>query len=139
MRGGKTRRRRQDGAAAVEFALIVPVFLLLLFGIIAYGYMLSFRQSVSQAASEGARAAAVAPSSADRQAVAYTAIQNVLGSTCGSTYLTCSTATPASCSSCISVTVTYRYGDDPTKLSFPGIGIAMPDTLTFTSTVELSQ
>ena len=138
MRGG-TRDRRERGAAAVEFALIVPVFFLLLFGIISYGYMLNFRQSVSQAAAEGARAAAVAPASADRPAVAYDAIEQTMGAACGSTYLTCSTATPVSCSSCISVTVTYRYSDDPSKPIFPGIGIVIPETLTYTSIVELSQ
>jgi Flp pilus assembly protein TadG len=137
VRGG-TRTARQDGAAAVEFALVVTPLLILLMGIISYGYMLSFRQSISQAASEGARAAAVAPATADRQAVAYAAIEQTLSATCGSTYLTCSTSTPASCSSCISVTVTYMYDADPTKPSFPGLGIVIPDTLTYTSTVELS-
>ena len=41
------QRRREDGAAAVEFALVLPILLLLVFGIIGYGYMLSFRQSIS--------------------------------------------------------------------------------------------
>ena len=53
------RERGSRGAAAVEFALLVPIVLLLLFGIISYGYMLSFRQAMSQGASEGARAGAV--------------------------------------------------------------------------------
>ncbi len=48
--------RRERGAAAVEFALVVPLLLTLVFGIISYGYLLSFRQSLSQAAAEGARA-----------------------------------------------------------------------------------
>ena len=47
------RRGRKDerGAVLVEFALIVPVLLALVFGIISYGYMLSYRQGLSQAAS----------------------------------------------------------------------------------------
>ena len=36
------------------------VLLVLLFGIISYGYALSFKQGLTQAAAEGARAAAVA-------------------------------------------------------------------------------
>ncbi|WP_341351091.1 TadE/TadG family type IV pilus assembly protein [Nocardioides convexus] len=35
-----TRWRAQRGAAAVGFALIMPLLLILVFGIIAYGYML---------------------------------------------------------------------------------------------------
>ena len=54
------REERGDrGAAAVEFALISPMLLLLVFGIVTYGYMLSFRQAIGQGAAEGARAAAV--------------------------------------------------------------------------------
>ena len=62
LRGRADRRRvaRQDrGAAAVEFALVVPFLLLLVFATISFGMMLSFRQTLSQAATEGARAAAV--------------------------------------------------------------------------------
>lgn len=133
------RARTDRGAAAVEFALVVPLLLLILFGIISYGYMLSFRQSISQAAAEGARAAAVAPVTANRTAVAFGAIQQVMGAACGSAYLVCSTTTPTSCSTCIAVTVTYRYGADPSKVSLPGAGLVMPATLSFTSTVEVAQ
>ena len=55
----RVRPRRADargerGAVAVEFALVLPLVLVLLFGIIGYGFMLSFRQGISQAAAEGA-------------------------------------------------------------------------------------
>lgn len=54
--------RTERGAAAVEAALVLTAVVLpVVFGIIAYGYMLSFRQTLSQAASEGARAAVGAP------------------------------------------------------------------------------
>ncbi|UMG93025.1 TadE/TadG family type IV pilus assembly protein [Nocardioides sp. TF02-7] len=82
---GRTGRRRgsDDGAAAVEFALILPILMFLVFGIISFGYMLSFRQAMSQAAAEGARAAAVAPSgtpAGTRQADAAAAVDDALGS-----------------------------------------------------------
>ncbi|MDP3892583.1 TadE/TadG family type IV pilus assembly protein [Nocardioides sp.] len=138
MRWTRTRRRDASGAAAVEFALVVPLLLVIILGIISYGFMLSFRQSISQAAAEGARAAAVAPASADRQALAFEAIENAIGDSCGSAYLTCATSTPASCSTCLSVTVTYAYTADPSKPTF-GFGIAMPDELTYTAVSEISQ
>ncbi|HVX53552.1 TadE family protein [Nocardioides sp.] len=78
-------RRCDRGAAAVEFAIVVPLLCLLIFGIVAYGMMLSFRQNLSQAAAEGARAAAVAPKSPPNPsygptAQAAAAIANALGS-----------------------------------------------------------
>jgi Flp pilus assembly pilin Flp len=51
------RMKRERGAAAVEFALVASVLCLLLFGIIEFGVILSVKSSVTQAASEGARAA----------------------------------------------------------------------------------
>lgn len=135
----RPRLREERGAAAVEFALVMPLLMVLLFGIIGYGYMLSFRQSISQAAAEGVRAAAVAPVSADREAVAFAAVRSVLGVTCNHDHLTCATSVPASCATCMTLTVTYDYAADPSKLHLPGADVVTPDTLTYASTVEISQ
>ena len=51
---------RDRGAAAVEFALLLPVLLLLVFGIIDFGRALNASITLTQAAREGARLAAVA-------------------------------------------------------------------------------
>src|SRR4029079_19073677 len=57
--------RGERGAVLVEFAISSVLLLLLLFGIIEYGYVLSFKQGLTQAAAEGARAAAVGKDPAD--------------------------------------------------------------------------
>lgn len=49
------RARGDRGAAAVEFALLLPVLLLLLFGIIDFGRALNAQITITQAAREGAR------------------------------------------------------------------------------------
>ena len=49
--------RGRGGVAAVEFALVAPVFLLLLFGLIAYGIFFGAVHSVQQLAANSARAA----------------------------------------------------------------------------------
>ena len=49
--------KAQQGAAAVEFALIASLLCMLLFGIVEFGVILAVKSSVTQAASEGARAA----------------------------------------------------------------------------------
>jgi hypothetical protein len=53
------KRRGQEGAVAVEFALILPIFLLLVFGVVQFSFWFFSGQSGSSAAREAARRAAV--------------------------------------------------------------------------------
>lgn len=53
------RETPDRGAAAVEFALVLPVLLLILFGIIDFGRALNAQITLTQAAREGARLAAL--------------------------------------------------------------------------------
>ncbi len=73
-RARTTEQRDQAGSAAVELALILPLLLLLVSGIIDFGRMLNVQLTLSSAAREGARWAALnqtSPSPAARaQAVA---------------------------------------------------------------------
>lgn len=55
----RRRRGRDSGAAAVEFALVLPLLLLILFGIIDFGRMLNAQITINEAAREGARAMAL--------------------------------------------------------------------------------
>ena len=52
-------RRDEDGAAAVEFAFLLPLLVLLLFGFIQFGIALNTRIQATNAAREAARAAVV--------------------------------------------------------------------------------
>lgn len=52
-------RRGERGAAAVEFALIVPFFLTLIFGVIEFGVLLTDQISMTNAARVGARYASL--------------------------------------------------------------------------------
>jgi hypothetical protein len=52
------RRKRQAGQTLVEFALVLPIFLLLVFGLIDVGRFVYTDATLSQAAREGARLAA---------------------------------------------------------------------------------
>ena len=51
----KQGRRSEHGAIAVEFAILLPVFLLLVFGIVDFGHAYYMKQMVTNASREGAR------------------------------------------------------------------------------------
>ena len=72
-----SRLRATDGQAFVEFAIVLPVLVLLLFGITQFG--LAFRNylAITDAARVGARAAAVKRTTSPC-AAATTAIQNTV-------------------------------------------------------------
>lgn len=56
-RGG--RKRRESGAALVEFAFVLPVLLLIIFGIIDFSRAYNAKQELTHATREGARVYAV--------------------------------------------------------------------------------
>jgi hypothetical protein len=50
---------RQEGASTVEFALIVPILVMLIFGLFQFGIAFNNYLAITHAAREGARLAAV--------------------------------------------------------------------------------
>jgi Flp pilus assembly protein TadG len=58
-------RKRRAGQSLVEFALVVPLLLVLLLGIMEYGWFMRNQLTVSNAAREGARYAVVGRSTSD--------------------------------------------------------------------------
>ena len=139
------RRHDQRGAALVEFAIASVVLLTLLFGIITYGYVLSFKQGLTQAAAEGARVGAVG---GDGPAInaAVTRAVNAFNQNCDVGGLDCKSDTAAwpptayTCGthSCITVEVTYDWKNYPLLPKFPGLGLLLPDTLRSKSVTQVS-
>src|SRR6478609_908653 len=68
------RRREQRGAAALEFALIVPVLVAVVFGIVDFGWAINRDTLVNNAAREGAREGSLNPS----QTAIVTVVRNSL-------------------------------------------------------------
>lgn len=50
-------RRNRRGAAAVEFAIVAPIFFLMVFGMIEFGRVVMVQQIITNASREGARLA----------------------------------------------------------------------------------
>ncbi|MDA8202949.1 MAG: pilus assembly protein [Chloroflexi bacterium] len=66
-----TRPGRRRGQALVEFALVFPIFAMLLFALIAFGLWAFYQQQLSNAAREAARYAAIHSSSAQCPTVSH--------------------------------------------------------------------
>jgi len=141
--------RRERGAVTVEFVLVLPFFLFLIFEIINYGMMLSFRQTMSQAAAEGARAAAVAPPNLDgatrvpiAKAAVSEAFEGQIGPplSCTSGGLTCTvTPSPSPCTTppCrISVALSYPYRGSVRDVMPHIFGNPLPTTVTYTASAR---
>jgi len=61
----KLGKKRRWAAAAVELAIVTPILLTMLFGIIEYGWLFTVRQALTTASREGARTAALPGSTVD--------------------------------------------------------------------------
>lgn len=81
--GGSAQRRKpaatgdrhrfaghQDGAGALEFAIVAPLFLLIVLGLLVYGIYLGSVHSVEQLAADAARASVAGISDAERVQIA---------------------------------------------------------------------
>ena len=77
-------RRNRNGAAVVEFAVVVPVFFALVFGMIEYGRMVMAQQIMTNAAREGARLGILDNSTTSEVTTAvnsYLSAANITGAT----------------------------------------------------------
>lgn len=75
---GKHDRKDERGQAVAEFAMIVPIFLLLVFAIVDFGMGFHAWITVTNAAREGARLGAVGGSEADIRDKVYASIDTSL-------------------------------------------------------------
>ncbi len=75
---GRIRCGNRDGVAAIEFAIVGPVFILLLVGMIVYGGWFWMAHSVQAAVSEGARAAVAGLDAAEREQLAVSVVRTQL-------------------------------------------------------------
>jgi Flp pilus assembly protein TadG len=119
----RSRKHREDGAALVEFAVLAPLLILLLFGIIEFGYLFAQYNEIRHAAREGARYASVSnpdPSGGGVDAA------DVIDVVCGALNL------PGGSTFDLSVTVT-----DPAGITLTGSGVGAGNTgsLTLAATI----
>jgi len=111
--------RRSDGQAIVEFVLVLPLIVTLVFVIVQLGITFNNYLQVTDAARVGARAAAVARvNGQDACTAAQTAVGNIVNLTNNTFKVSC-VCNPCNAGDQVSVTVT-----DPWNVALPLIGIS---------------
>lgn len=101
--------RNEEGATAVEFVLVLPLLLAILFGIICFGQYFAIANSLQQLAAEAARHSVLELVASERQALAVDFIANAgeRFSFLGSDKVTSDISLLASSVPGIQVTLTY--------------------------------
>lgn len=130
----------QRGAVAIEFALVFVLFFMVMYGIVAYGMVFAVQHSLTQAASEGARAAVRDVGGlAERMALAKTTSANAIAWLGGRAPVPQVTSVPCAGTPfvCVKVMLVYDYLKNPLVPALPGLGIALPASLTAQATVQL--
>jgi Flp pilus assembly protein TadG len=127
--------RDERGVAAVEFAIILPVLVMMLMGIIDWGFFFFFSESIVNAAREGARAGAVQEDSGDTESTAQSVAEAYLAgaSIAVGTGANQATATASLAGSDLSVTVDMDDFSGLTGFLAPPL---IPSSITYTSTMR---
>jgi Flp pilus assembly protein TadG len=126
-------RRGERGAVAVEFALIVPIFLVLVLGIIEFGNAINRDTMINNASREAAREGSLNPVVSDVQATALASLPT--GSLISyAVNVTCQAATGGVFGSCaapesggvvrVAITANYRWVT-PLPSMVPGLGTGL--------------
>jgi Flp pilus assembly protein TadG len=117
MRGAQHATRQETGQAVAEFAIVLPVLALLLFGLINYGLAFSEYNTLGFAASRAAQRAALitdpTPTTGDYQAISQTIASALSVPIDPSAVISSTTFDPASSA----MTITLQYTHHPVGLA----------------------
>jgi len=124
----KRLRHARRGTAALEFAIVAPIMLLVMIGIMVFGLYLTLCHEVQELASSGARASVAGLTQSERNTLAQSFINNFvsLSGLLVPADLAITTATTGTPATSYQVSVTYNLKDTP----IPALG----KLVNFTST-----
>lgn len=136
--------------------MVAVLLVLLVLGIISYGLLLSFKQDMTRAAAEGARAGAVAPTAATALAEAQDGTAEAVegfdkecnsgdGLTCNVNLHPCNTPVPRNTpdgsmttGDCVTVELIYDYAGHPLLPDIPLLSGLLPETIRDTSVARVN-
>jgi Flp pilus assembly protein TadG len=98
------------GASAVEFAMLLPIFLTLVFGIVIFGSYLAVVHGLQQLAAEAARSSIAGMSASERSSIATSYVSTNVGTypLISASNISVNAATSPSDPNVFVVTVTYN-------------------------------
>jgi Flp pilus assembly protein TadG len=130
-------RNDTRGVAALEFAMIAPVLLLMLLGMACFGAYLMFLHEVQELSSSAARSSVAGLSEGERDSLAQAFVANDVAQSAllSMTDLTVTTATSGTPPTNYSVTVSYNLKDTPIPM-LAGLVTVPLNSITRTSTIE---
>jgi Flp pilus assembly protein TadG len=98
------------GASAVEFAMLLPLFLTLVFGIVVFGSYLAVVHGLQQLAAEAARSSIAGMSTSERSSIATSYVSSNVGTypLISASNISVNAATSPSDPNVFVVTVTYN-------------------------------
>jgi Flp pilus assembly protein TadG len=141
----------------VEFAIVIVLLIMILYGIISYGLILAAQSTITQAAADAARSGIVTTTPvATAEAQACTDI-GWMDKTCGApvtydstactfspnpadtiTAFACQKACPSNINAqCLKVAISYNYSANPLFPELPGLGVITPSTLSSTNVLQI--
>jgi Flp pilus assembly protein TadG len=144
-RVGLGHSHKQRGSTAIEFAMVFPLFFVVLYGIVTFSMIFVAQQNLTLAAEEGARAALTyqkSDNATDALAARVSAVCPAVSVMLTPMVATAGcNATSAACNSgmqCVNVVLTYSYSDYPLVPSLPLLGDVLPKQLTSSATIQLN-
>ncbi len=139
------RSTRQGGAAAVEFALVVLPLLVILFGIMQFGWLLSSHLMVNHATSAGSRVFAAQRGYDNPCTAAFLAVRNSSPrlTAAENIHMSCSVKGPSAqyieCGTCSGTSTTCSIDTCKTELTqYPGNPARITVTYPFSALIAIS-
>lgn len=123
----KRLQKSEKGQTFIEFALVLPVLLLLVLGMLEYGWMLNAKISVTAAAREGARASSVLGE--EKSSQAYTVASAAANKYMGTGTLDADDVIVTVASGNVTVSISYEKE--------PLIGLYIKDSMLIGSSVTM--
>lgn len=134
---GFLRMRDNRGVAALEFAIVAPVMLLMMLGLFMFGIYLIFIHEVQEIASSAARSSVAGLNEAERNTLAEQYVSTAVANSMllNPADLTVQTATSGNPPVDYSVTITYDLKDTAVPMLAQFISVPVSN-ITRTSTIE---